>query len=131
MKQLSWSPADLGRQELVVRRIASRTEVDRRQLGAAWQRSAEQLGRLGAPIGAIACFFAGVVVGSAAARQRPKLTPSAADPRRELVPALSRALVFGVLTYARWYAAQKHDTAAAAQMTAMDARIDSIVARTE
>jgi hypothetical protein len=45
MKRSSWSPGDLSRQKLAVRRIALRAAVNRWQFRSARRRCAAQLGR--------------------------------------------------------------------------------------
>jgi hypothetical protein len=118
MKRSSWSPADLHRQEQVVRRIALRAEVDRRQLHTAWQRWVEQLWGLGAPLAVVGCFFAGVVIGSPGARRNTKATPSGDEPRRAFLPALFKGVALSALTSFRWYAAHKSATAQAGSRSA-------------
>jgi hypothetical protein len=114
MKLSSWSLTDLSRQRLVVRRIALRAEVDRRNFRAARQRCTAQLRRvLGTPLGLIGCFVAGVVVSSLDARLGTKATPSGVEQRRARLPALLRALALSALTHARWDGAQERATAAA------------------
>jgi hypothetical protein len=116
MKWSSWSPADLSRQKLVVRRIALRAEVGRRQLRSARQRCAAQLGRfLGVPLGLLGCFVAGAAVRFPDAERDAGATGSSAGPRRAFIPALFRGLALSALTYARWYAAHKRTTAGVSQ----------------
>jgi len=62
----SWSPADLGRQRLLVRGIALRAETDRRVLeGKKRELKAKLLGTLASPIGLTGCFLAGFVIAMA------------------------------------------------------------------
>jgi hypothetical protein len=112
MKWSSWSPSDLSRQILVVRRIALRAEVNRQQLRSARRRCAAQLGRfLGVPLGLIGCFVAGAAVRFPDAGREAGATRSSVGPRRAFLPALLRGLELSALMYARWYAAHKHATA--------------------
>lgn len=70
MKQSRWSPADLDRQRLVVRRIALRSDVDLRQLKTARDRLvADVRSLLGGPLALVGCFVAGAVIGG---RRPPK-----------------------------------------------------------
>jgi hypothetical protein len=116
MKWSSWSPADLSRQKLVVRRIALRAEVGRRQLRSARQRCAAQLGRfLGVPLGLLGCFVAGTAVRFPDAGRDAGASQSSVVPRQAFLPALLKGLALSALTYARWYAAHKHATAGVSQ----------------
>jgi len=88
MQQSHWSPADLDRQRLVVRRIALRAELDLKGLEAARDRLvADARSTLGAPLGLIGCFVAGVVVGR---RESPQ---GRADSPRRSSYWLARAVV--------------------------------------
>jgi hypothetical protein len=67
---LQWSPADLGRQRLVVRRIAHHAEVGRRRFDAARSACIATLRTtLGTPLGLIGCFVAGMVLGASRSRR--------------------------------------------------------------
>lgn len=71
MNQSRWSPADLDRQRLVVRRLALRTDLDLRQLEGARDRFvADVRSTLGGPLALTGCFVAGVVVGGGKSPQR-------------------------------------------------------------
>ena len=110
-----WSPTDLSRQALVVRRIALRAEVDQRQLRSAWHRCVAQIEGLGAPLGVISCFLAGVVVGSTNAQPQTSASSAGTEPRRRgFSPAFIREFVLSALAYVRWSAAKERSTAAAA-----------------
>jgi hypothetical protein len=116
MKWTSWSPGDLSRQELAVRRIALRAAVNRRQFRSARRRCAAQLGRfLGVPLGLIGCFVAGAAVRFPDAGHEAAATRSSAGPRRAFLPALLRGIELSALMYARWYAAHKDATAGVSQ----------------
>ena len=69
MKKSRWSPADLDRQRLVVRRIAERSEVNLRSLAAARTRLVAAVQRqIGVPLALAGCFVAGML---AVPRKRP------------------------------------------------------------
>ena len=62
MKKSRWSPTDLDRQRLVVRRLALRSEIDLRALAAARARMAAALRQqLGMPVLLASCFVAGAI----------------------------------------------------------------------
>jgi hypothetical protein len=71
MKKSRWSPADLERQRLVVRRIRLRSELDRRALAAARARLvAAAHKQVGIPLALAGCFVAGMLAMPRAPRQR-------------------------------------------------------------
>ena len=82
-----WSPADLGRQRLLVRGIARRAEMDRGVLESKRRElKAKVMGTLASPIGLTSCFLAGFVIAMA---PWPKRAPRAkgdaaasAEPKR-------------------------------------------------
>ena len=103
-----WSPADLDRQRLVVRRIALRTDQDLRQLAAARHRFvADVHSTLGGPLALFICFVAGALVGPHAPARTRADTPH--RPRGWLAPAgalgtlVQRAPAYGALY--RWLVA--------------------------
>jgi hypothetical protein len=68
---LQWSPGDLGRQRLVVRRIAEHAEVDRRRFDDVRGAYIAKLRHmLGTPLGLAGCFVAGMVLGAGRSRRR-------------------------------------------------------------
>ena len=79
-KESRWSPADLARQRLVVRRIRLRSEFDLRTLAAARARMVAAVhNQIGVPLVLAGCFAVGMMV-------RPR-----APPQREAVTALRPA----------------------------------------
>jgi hypothetical protein len=79
MKQSHWSPADLNRQRLVVRRIALRTEADLPALAAARSRLvADVRGTLGGPLALLGCFGAGYWIN----RRSPSHAPANPEARQ-------------------------------------------------
>jgi len=72
MEPSHWSPADLDRQRLVVRRIALRTGADLRALDAARDRLVVDVrDTLRGPRALLGCFVAGVMVAGRGPPQRP------------------------------------------------------------
>ena len=62
MKKSRWSPTDLDRQRLVVRRIARRSELDLRALAAARARLLGAVHeQISVPLALAACFVAGMM----------------------------------------------------------------------
>jgi hypothetical protein len=100
VKQSRWSPADLDRQRLVVRRIALRADLDRCELVAARDRLiADVRETVGAPLALFGCVVAGIVVGRAASTERRADSPR--RPSRWLMRAaeILRALVLSAPAY--------------------------------
>jgi hypothetical protein len=62
MKKSRWSPTDLDRQRLMVRRIALRSELDLRALAAARARLVAAVhDQIGVPLALAGCFVAGMI----------------------------------------------------------------------
>jgi hypothetical protein len=100
MQQSRWSPADLDRQRLVVRRIALRAELDLRELAAARDRLvAEVRNTLGAPLALIGCFIAGAVVGRRASPGRRADSPRRGYPWPARAATILRTLALGAPAY--------------------------------
>jgi hypothetical protein len=71
MKQSRWSPADLKRQQLVVKRIVVRSELDLRALATARSRvMADIRNTIGIPLAIVGCFAAGMAFGRREPRDR-------------------------------------------------------------
>jgi hypothetical protein len=62
MKKSRWSPADLERQRLVVRRLGQRSELDLRALAAARARLVAAVHKqIGVPLALAGCLVAGMI----------------------------------------------------------------------
>ena len=71
MKQSRWSPADLNRQRLVVRRIVLRNELDLQVLATARSRLVEDIrNTIGIPFALAGSFVAGMAFGRRKPRQQ-------------------------------------------------------------
>lgn len=78
MKQSHWSPTDLDRQRLVVRRIRLRSELNLRTLAVARTRLVAAVHQqIGVPLALAACFVAGML----AVPRRPPHRKAGAEPR--------------------------------------------------
>ena len=100
LKQSRWSPADLDRQRLVVRRIAVRADTDLRELGAARDRLvADVRSRLTSPLTLIGCFVAGVMVRRRKVPQRLADAPPRSGHWLVRAAVVLRALVLGAPAY--------------------------------
>jgi hypothetical protein len=100
VKQSRWSPADLDRQRLVVRRIALRAELDRRELAAARDRLiADVRATVGTPLALLGCVVAGIVVGRAASTERRADSPRRSNRWLMRAAEILRALALSAPAY--------------------------------
>ena len=100
MKNSRWSPADLERQRLVVRRIALRSEQDLRTFAAARARLVAAVHRqIGVPLALASCFVAGMVAAARISPQREAAAALRAAGRLRHITALLRTIALAATAY--------------------------------
>ncbi len=100
MKKSRWSPADLDRQRLVVRRITLRSEHNLRLLAAARFRLVAAVHRqIGVPLALAGCFVAGMLAVPRTPRQRAPVAEQRATGRLRHVATLFRTIALAAPAY--------------------------------